>query len=242
MSKYVLFKSILFWIVLDLDFCKLIYLFNCMFFIFSIFEGCSKGRKGGHGRIWKSCDVISNTSILQFNGSLGTLSKEHITLTWTSTLQPQVLMWSVLGRMKLTAALNEISLCVVLMLRLKINTLHFGKQIWLGKLLKYLKSGLLKLLPRGTLRRKLYAVRGRNCISVLMPVSAVCCCHLLPPGCRCWCHSAWWHGSVVGISADGLWQEWAKRGKRKKATLKKCERFLEILKYSDDLSMSLFDN
>lgn len=105
---------------------------------------------------------------------------------------------------------------VVLMLRLKINTLHFGKQIWLGKLLKYLKSGLLKLLRRSTLRRKLYAVRGRNCISVLMPVSAVCCCHLLPPGCRCWCHSAGWHGSVVGISADGLWQEWAHEGKREK--------------------------
>lgn len=103
---------------------------------------------------------------------------------------------------------------VVLMLRLKINTHHFGKQIWLGKLLKYLKSGLLKLLRRSTLRRKLYAVRGRNCISVLMPVSAVCCCHLLPPGCRCWCHSAGWHGSVVGISADGLWQEWAHEGKR----------------------------
>lgn len=105
---------------------------------------------------------------------------------------------------------------VVLMLCLNINAHHFEKQIWLGKLLKYLKSGLLKLLPRSALRQKLYAVRGRNCISVLVPVSAVCCCHLLPPGCRCWCHSAWWHGSFVGISADGLWQEWAKGGKGRK--------------------------
>lgn len=101
---------------------------------------------------------------------------------------------------------------VVLLLCLNINTLHFGKQIWLGKLLKYLKSGLLKLLPRSTLCQNLYAVRGRNCISVLMPVNTVCCCHLLLPGCPWWCHSAWWHGSFVGTSADNLWQVWAKRG------------------------------
>lgn len=133
---------------------------------------------------------------------------------------------------------------VVLMLCLNINTLHFEKQIWLGKLLKYLKSGLLKLLPRSTLRQKLYAVRGRNCISVLMPVNSVCCCHLLPPGCRSWCHSAWWHGSFVGISADGLWQEWAKRGeKRKNATFPLVQLIcLEVPKYSDGLLINVFDN
>ncbi len=128
---------------------------------------------------------------------------------------------------------------VVLMLCLNINTLHFEKQIWLGKLLKYLKCGLLKLLPHSTLRQKLYAVRGRNCIFVLMPVNAVCCCHLLPPGCRCWCHSAWWHGSFVGISADGLWQEWAKRGKKEVSLQLIC---LRIPKYSDGLLMNVFDN
>lgn len=128
---------------------------------------------------------------------------------------------------------------VVLMLCLNINTLHFEKQIWLGKLLKYLKSGLLKLLPHSTLRQKLYAVRGRNCIFVLMPVNAVCCCHLLPPGCRCWCHSAWWHGSFVGISADGLWQEWAKRGKKEVWLQLIC---LRIPKYSDGLLINVFDN
>lgn len=133
---------------------------------------------------------------------------------------------------------------VVLMLCLNINTLHFEKQIWLGKLLKYLKSGLLKLLPHSTLRQKLYAVRGRNCISVLMPVNSVCCCHLLPPGCRSWCHSAWWHGSFVGISADGLWQEWAKRGKkRKNATFSLVQLIcLEVPKYSDGLLINVFDN
>lgn len=105
------------------------------------------------------------------------------------------------------------------MLCLNINALHFEKQIRLGKLLKYLQSALLKLLPLGSLRQK--AVRscggggwewGGNCISVLLPVSAVCCCHPLPPGCRRWCHSAWWHGAfawrlgrwtVTGRSEDG---------------------------------------
>lgn len=114
------------------------------------------------------------------------------------------------------------------MLCLNINILHFEKQIWFGKLLKYLKSGWLKLLPRRTLRQKLDAVRGRNCISVLMPVNAVCCCHLLLPGCRRWCHSAWWHGSFVGISADGLWQEWAKRKKGKKTTFSFFSRIADL--------------
>lgn len=149
-------------------------------------------------------------------------NKYHITLTRTSVVQPQVLMS---GKHFSGQCLGEWSsplrsvkvLYVVSMLCLNINTLHFEKQIWLGKLLKYLKSGLLKLLPRSTLRQKLYAVRGRNCISVLMPVNTVCCCHLLPPGCRCWCLSAWWHGSFVGISADGLWQGWQKREKKKES-------------------------
>lgn len=127
---------------------------------------------------------------------------------------------------------------VVPTLCLNINTLHFRRQIWLGKFLKYLKSGLLKLLPRSAVRQKLCAVRGRNCISVLMPVNAVCCCHLLPPGCHRWCPSAWWHGSFVGISADGYWQEWA-MGKIKRRKLLFC--IWRFLFWSiEDLTIQLF--
>lgn len=45
------------------------------------------------------------------------------------------------------------------MLALNINALHFEKQIRLGKLLKYLPSALLKLLPLSALHQKLCAVR-----------------------------------------------------------------------------------
>lgn len=64
---------------------------------------------------------------------------------------------------------------MVPMLCLNINALHFEKQIRLGKLLKYLQSALLKLLPLGALRQKLYAVEGRVGLEWLGGVIASLC-------------------------------------------------------------------
>lgn len=133
----------------------------------------------------------------------------NMVLTWRSVVQPQVTCVETTSVVSVCPLLREISLCGSDAL-MKNSYTSLWKANMIGQIAEIFKVWSVKaFILRSTPSQKLCAVRGRNCVSVLMPVRAVCCCHSLPLGRCCWCHSAWWHGSVVGISADGLWQEWA---------------------------------